>query len=215
MLERLVEAPGPLPKASAPRVELLDAEPPTLRRPLALIGGRAYAAAWLHVRVTKDDEVTKAGELVRLDPPRVTVESPRRNSQPTLAPPSPRGRSLTEQKVVPPVPAGLPSSLMDRRPDVLLAEQTLVAENARIGQAKALLFPQITLSGALGTQSSALSDLFTNPATYWSGVAGLVVTTGAAGARDDVLYDLFYLFFPVGNGTVLPLRYVNVIEAEE
>jgi len=73
-LERLVEAPRPLPKASAPRVELLDAEPPALRRPLALIDGRAYAATWLHVRVTKDDEVTKAGELVRLDPPRVTVE---------------------------------------------------------------------------------------------------------------------------------------------
>jgi hypothetical protein len=73
-LERLVEAPRPLPKATAPRVELLDAEPPALRRPLALIGGRAYAAAWLHVRVTKEDEVTKAGELVRLDPPRVTIE---------------------------------------------------------------------------------------------------------------------------------------------
>jgi hypothetical protein len=73
-LERLVEAPRPLPKASAPVVELLDAEPPVLRRPLALIEGRAYAAAWLHVRVTRSDEVTKAGELVRLDPPRVTLE---------------------------------------------------------------------------------------------------------------------------------------------
>jgi hypothetical protein len=73
-LERLVEAPRPLPKASAPLVELLDAEPPTLRRPLALIGGRAYAAAWLHVRVTRSDEVTKAGELVRFDPLRVTLE---------------------------------------------------------------------------------------------------------------------------------------------
>jgi len=88
--------------------------------------------------------------------------------------PVPRGRSLAEQKLAPQVPAGLPSSLMERRPDVLLAEQTLVAENARIGQAKALLFPQISLSGAFGTQSNALSDLFTNPATYWTAAAGLV-----------------------------------------
>ncbi len=95
--------------------------------------------------------------------------------------PVPRGKSLTEQKAVPSVPAGLPSSLLERRPDIRFAEQTLVAENARVGQAKALLFPQITLNGALGTQTNALSDLFTNPATYWSGVAGLVQPVFNAG----------------------------------
>ncbi len=88
--------------------------------------------------------------------------------------PVPRGRALTEQQVAPQVPAGLPSSLLERRPDIRYAEQVLVAENARIGQAKALLFPQIALNGSLGTQSNALTSLFTNPATYWTGAAGLL-----------------------------------------
>jgi len=85
-----------------------------------------------------------------------------------------RGKPLTEQKIAPEVPAGLPSDLLARRPDIRYAEALLVAENARIGQARALLFPQIALSGELGTQSNALTNLFTNPATYWTGVAGLV-----------------------------------------
>jgi hypothetical protein len=73
-LQRLVEAPRPLPTPPAPVVELLDAEPPVLRRPLALIDGRSYAAVWLHVKVTRSADLNKAGELVRFDPPRVTLE---------------------------------------------------------------------------------------------------------------------------------------------
>jgi len=71
----------------------------------------------------------------------------------------PRGRSLTEQVVPPAVPAGLPSQLLQRRPDILQAEQELAAATARIGVAKAERFPQITLTGILGVASPHLSSL--------------------------------------------------------
>jgi multidrug efflux system outer membrane protein len=79
-----------------------------------------------------------------------------------------RGRSLIEQEVPPEVPAGLPSALLERRPDIRAAEQALVAANANIGVAKAAYFPQISLSGALGGQSTRLASLFSGPNGAWS-----------------------------------------------
>jgi multidrug efflux system outer membrane protein len=79
-----------------------------------------------------------------------------------------RGLSLVENAIPPEVPAGLPSSVLSRRPDIQAAEETLIAANARIGIAKAAYFPQITLTGLAGYQSSALTDLFTGPAGLWS-----------------------------------------------
>jgi multidrug efflux system outer membrane protein len=79
-----------------------------------------------------------------------------------------RGRSLIEQEVPPEVPPGLPSALLDRRPDILGAEQALIAANANIGVAKAAYFPQISLSGALGGQSTSLANLFSGPNRVWS-----------------------------------------------
>jgi multidrug efflux system outer membrane protein len=73
----------------------------------------------------------------------------------------PRGRPLTEQVFAPEVPSGLPSSLLDRRPDIQQAEQQLVAANARIGVAKAAYFPQISLTAFGGVASTALTNLFT------------------------------------------------------
>ncbi len=81
--------------------------------------------------------------------------------------PVPRGASLDRQRLSPEVPAGLPSALLERRPDVRQAEQKLVAANARIGEAKAAFFPQISLTGSLGVESVALSDLFTGPSRVW------------------------------------------------
>jgi multidrug efflux system outer membrane protein len=79
-----------------------------------------------------------------------------------------RGRKFMEQELPPDVPAGIPSALLDRRPDIRAAEQTLIAANANIGVAKAAYFPQITLSGFLGGQSNQLSSLFTGAHNAWS-----------------------------------------------
>lgn len=75
---------------------------------------------------------------------------------------------------LPDVPAGLPSSLLERRPDIVQAEYSLIAANARLKSAKAALFPTIALTGSLGGQSLAFSDLFTGPARVWSFGLGLL-----------------------------------------
>lgn len=79
-----------------------------------------------------------------------------------------RGRILTEQDLPPDVPAGLPSALLERRPDIQAAEQSLIAANAEIGVAKAAYFPQLTLSGFLGGQSTQLATLITGPTSAWT-----------------------------------------------
>ena len=76
----------------------------------------------------------------------------------------PRGQSLTAQAQPPAVPPGLPSALLERRPDIQAAEQTLIAANANIGVAKAAYFPTISLTGLLGYESNQLSSLFKGPA---------------------------------------------------
>ena len=96
--------------------------------------------------------------------------------------PSPiaRGRKLTEQPHVPEIPAGLPSSLLERRPDIREAEAQLIAANAQIGVAKAAYFPQISLTANAGYQSSALTSLFSGPAGLWS-FGGSVLQPAFAG----------------------------------
>ena len=85
-----------------------------------------------------------------------------------------RGTKLTEQPHAPEIPASLPSSLLERRPDIRQAEAQLIAANAQIGVAKAAYFPQITLTASGGYQSSALTSLFTGPAGLWSFGGSLV-----------------------------------------
>ncbi len=79
-----------------------------------------------------------------------------------------RGLPLTEQPHAPEVPAGLPSDLLERRPDVRQAEQQLIAANAQIGVAKAAYYPNISLTGNAGYASSALTSLFSGPAGLWA-----------------------------------------------
>ncbi|MGH8696225.1 MAG: efflux transporter outer membrane subunit, partial [Burkholderiales bacterium] len=81
------------------------------------------------------------------------------------------GPDTLEPAVV--VPPGLPSELLLRRPDLFAAEQRLLAANARIGVARAAFFPQISLTGYLGTEAGSLSNLFTGPAGIWQVAAGL------------------------------------------
>jgi multidrug efflux system outer membrane protein len=82
--------------------------------------------------------------------------------------PVPRGRKLTEQEHPPTVPAGLPSSLLERRPDIHQAEEQLISANAQIGVARAAYFPDISLTATAGYQSSALTGLFSGPAGLWT-----------------------------------------------
>jgi multidrug efflux system outer membrane protein len=79
-----------------------------------------------------------------------------------------RGVSLEDQPFPPDVPAGLPSELLQRRPDVLAAEQQLAAQTARIGVAKALRWPSLSLTGSLGLASNDISDLLDSDSKIWS-----------------------------------------------
>ncbi|MFP3706424.1 efflux transporter outer membrane subunit [Paraburkholderia sp. SIMBA_009] len=81
--------------------------------------------------------------------------------------PIPRGREL-RAIALPAVPAGVPSDLLSRRPDLLAAEQNFIAENARIGAARALYFPDLSVSGMIGSASAVFSSLLTGPAYIWS-----------------------------------------------
>ena len=84
-----------------------------------------------------------------------------------------RGASLEAQAYPPKVPAGLPAQLLERRPDVVQAEQLLVAANADIGAARALFFPTISLTGLLGIVSGDLSNLLKSDATVWNVSPGI------------------------------------------
>jgi multidrug efflux system outer membrane protein len=84
-----------------------------------------------------------------------------------------RGRLLTDQEQPASVPSGLPSALLERRPDIRAAEQKLVSTNAMIGVARAAYYPRISLTGLLGSQSSQLSSLFSSPTGVWQFVPQL------------------------------------------
>jgi multidrug efflux system outer membrane protein len=92
-----------------------------------------------------------------------------------------RGKNLAEMGLPLP-PVSLPASVLERRPDIRQSEQNLVANNARIGVAKAAYFPSVTLTGLLGSSSVAFSNLFTGPAHVWSYGADLAAPIFTAGA---------------------------------
>jgi multidrug efflux system outer membrane protein len=97
--------------------------------------------------------------------------------------PGPVARGLPLAAIrLPLVPAALPSQLLERRPDILQAEQSLIAANAQIGAARALYFPTISLTGTLGAASADLTSLFQGPARVWSfggSITGPIFTAGA------------------------------------
>jgi outer membrane protein, multidrug efflux system len=100
-----------------------------------------------------------------------------------------RGLDLAEQPRLTEVPTGLPSALLERRPDIQIAEQQLVAQNAQIGVAKAQYFPQIALTASGGVTSTALSTLFSAPSLIWSAAASLTQPI-FNGGRIDAEVDL-------------------------
>ena len=100
-----------------------------------------------------------------------------------------RGLTITEQPHLPDVPTGLPAALLERRPDVRRAEEILVAANANVGVAKAAFFPQISLTGTFGAQSTALTSFLQGPATFWA-VGGQALQPLYQGGRIRSQYKL-------------------------
>ena len=100
----------------------------------------------------------------------LTGRSPRAVFTPEVA----RGNSIETATAVPNLPSGLPSGLLERRPDIRRAEAQLAASDLRIQQTRADYFPDLTLTGAYGTESAALSNLFTSPAAVWRFGLGLI-----------------------------------------
>jgi multidrug efflux system outer membrane protein len=135
---------------------------------LVEVRAKGGATSMLDVRQSEQLVYTAAGtipDLERRIEQQENLISTLLGKNPTLVK---RGKPLVESAILPTVPAGLPSSLLGRRPDIQSSEQQLVAANARIGVAKAAYFPQITLTAVGGYQSSALTNLFTGPAGLWN-----------------------------------------------
>lgn len=101
----------------------------------------------------------------------------------------PRGLNLADQPHLPEIPVGLPSALLQRRPDVREAEEALVAANANVGVAKAAFFPQIPLTASFGASSTSLLSFLKGPATMWS-IAGEAAQPLYAGGRLTSNYRL-------------------------
>ena len=100
-----------------------------------------------------------------------------------------RGKALNDFPTPPEIPVGLTSALLERRPDIRQAEQTLITANANISAAKAQYFPQITLTGLLAGQSRELAQLFTGPGRDWSIVPNAALPIFNAGKiRNNVRY---------------------------
>ena len=100
-----------------------------------------------------------------------------------------RGLTIQQQPHLPDVPTGLPSALLERRPDVRVPEENLVAANANVGVAKANFFPQISLTGTFGAQSTALTSFLLGPATFWA-VGGQALQPIFQGGRIRSQYHL-------------------------
>jgi outer membrane protein, multidrug efflux system len=101
----------------------------------------------------------------------------------------PRGLNLSDQPHLDEVPTGLPSAILERRPDVRQAEEALVAANANIGVAKAAFFPQIPLTATFGAQSTALTSFLQGPATFWT-IGGQLAQPLYTGGRITSQYRL-------------------------
>jgi multidrug efflux system outer membrane protein len=101
----------------------------------------------------------------------------------------PRGLNLIDEPHLDEVPVGLPSAILERRPDVRQAEELLVAANANVGVAKAAFFPQIPLTASFGAQSTALTSFLQGPATFWT-LGGQLSQPLYAGGRITSQYRL-------------------------
>ena len=129
----------------------------------------------LDVRQAEQLLYTATGQIANLEREVALAENALRLLLGQLPGDVPRGGSLEAFQAPPTVPAGLPSALLERRPDIREAEQQLVAATAQIGAAKADYFPRLSLTGFLGAQSRALTDLLSSPARLATASIGAAV----------------------------------------
>lgn len=139
------------------------------------------AAAGLEVRQAEQLLYTATAQIARVKRDIETAENALNLLLGRAPGPIARGKAVDDFGLPAEVPAGLPSSLLERRPDIRRAEQNLVAANARIGVARAYYFPQLSLTAFLGGQSRALSDLLTAPARMASVTPAAVLPIFDAG----------------------------------
>ena len=142
---------------------------------------RGGATSLVDVRQAEQLVYTAAAQIVALERAIEQQENVIHQLMGELPGPIPRGRALTDQPHPADVPAGLPSSLLERRPDIQVAEQQMVAANAQVGVAKAALFPQISLTGSGGVQSTSLLSLFSPGNAIWSAALGAAAPVFNAG----------------------------------
>ena len=138
-------------------------------------------ASGLDVRQAEQLLFTTTGRIARLEREIALVENALSLLLGRAPSDVPRGRPLEAFETVPTVPAGLPSALVERRPDIRQAEQQLIAANAQIGVARAEFFPRISLTGFLGVQSRALTSLLTGNAVLAAGTLGATAPIFNAG----------------------------------
>lgn len=161
------------------------------RQAVELQGLRAQGgvASELELRQAQAELAGSEGDLARLEQQMRQGEnalavllgrSPRDLMQGAIIP----GKPLAELDQPPAVPTGLPSDLLRQRPDLRQAEAQLAAAQARIAEARAAIYPDLKLTAYLGSESKALSDLFSGPATLWGLTAGLVQTVFNAGRTE-------------------------------
>ncbi len=172
----------------------LDAQLQVARKSLATYGEsvRLFELQYKYGQVSKMNVVQAQSQYESAAAQIPLIESQIAQNQNSLAvligrDPGPiaRGKSV-DDLVLPAIPGGLPSALLEQRPDLLQAEQQLIAANAQIGAAKALYFPQISLTGAYGGASAELSDLFKGPARTWNysgSLIGPIFTFGAVSGQ--------------------------------
>ncbi|MEC5387399.1 efflux transporter outer membrane subunit [Uliginosibacterium sp. H3] len=150
---------------------------------------RDAIAASLPRLIAAQAQSERALALLAGDSPRAIVENRITRSKAEVLPPAPN------------VPEGLPSDMLARRPDIREAEANLAATQARVGQARAMYFPQIILTGSGGQESASLSDLFSGPALVWRlaasitqpifGLAQIDAGVKAAEAREEAAKALY------------------------
>lgn len=150
---------------------------------------RSGLASELNLRQAEAEQASTESDLARLD----QQISQTQNAMALLLGRSPKalledgiakGKPLAELGQPPAIPAGLPADLLQQRPDLKQAEAQLIAAQARIAEAKAAIYPDLKLTAYLGSESKALSDLFSGPATLWGLTAGLVQTVFNAGRTE-------------------------------